>query len=468
MLVTRRQAFIGAAPAAAALLAGPATANENIVTPESFGARGDGANNDTAAFRALAAHINGRGGGEIVLRPVTYLVGQQASNVREGYSFDGGPILSFVGCSAPLVIRGNGARLQCAAGLRYGTFGANGRPTPRKAPYIGGGELATPYREMIRVERCRALVEISDLELDGNLSHLRIGGQYGDAGRQIPASGVHLVDNEGEERLTNVHSHHHPLDGIFIDGLDWPRAARSSLNGVRSDHNGRQGCSVTGGRGYDFRDCRFTATGRSTIASPPAAGIDIEAEGGKQVRDLSFSRCLFANNAGCGMVADSGHSEVARFDDCRFIGTTSWAAWPNKPRYRFTNCIFVGPIVHAYGDDDPQLACRFEGCTFLDDPALSPNGKVYGGENPSRPIADLPHNPNVLFDHCRFLLTHQAVLPWTTNVTIFANCILSQRAPAQSFPRGTFVGRNVLTGNIGLYSARIRGEVILNGRRLIS
>jgi len=31
-----------------------------------------------------------------------------------------------------------------------------------------------------------------------------------------------------------------------------------------------------------------------------------------------------------------------------------------------------------------------------------------------------------------------------TNVVIFADCILSQRAPAQSYPRGTFVGRNVL------------------------
>jgi len=72
----------------------------------------------------------------------------------------------------------------------------------------------------------------------------------------------------------------------------------------------------------------------------------------------------------------------------------------------------------------------------------------------------------VMFNHCRFLLTHQAVLPWTTNVVIFADCILSQRARAQSYPRGTFVGRNVLTGNIALYSARIRGEVILNGRRL--
>ena len=104
--------------------------------------------------------------------------------------------------------------------------------------------------------------------------------------------------------------------------------------------------------------------------------------------------------------------------------------------------------------------------TFVDDPALSPNGLVYGGPNPSRPIADLPDNQNALFDHCTFKLTHRAVLPWTPNVTIFSNCIMSQRALAQAYPRGTFFGRNVITGNVDLYSARIEGELIVNGRRV--
>uniref|UniRef100_UPI00286A96AF hypothetical protein n=1 Tax=Sphingomonas sp. TaxID=28214 RepID=UPI00286A96AF len=171
---------------------------------------------------------------------------------------------------------------------------------------------------------------------------------------------------------------------------------------------------------------------------------------------------------GVGMVADNGDSEGARFDACTFVGTTSWAAWPRMPRARFQGCTFVGPIVHAFGDPDPQRAAQFADCTFRDDPALSPTGQIYGGENNDRPIADLPDNRNVLFNRCHFLLTHRAVLPWTTNVVIFADCILSQRAPAQSYPRGTFVGRNVLTGNIALNSAHIRGEVTLNGQRVAS
>jgi hypothetical protein len=332
-------------------------------------------------------------------------------------------------------------------------------------PYYDAGQLASPYRSMIAARGCRGLVDISDLELDGNTERLLVGGQYGDAGWQLPASGLELVDNQGPERLARIHSHHHALDGMIIDGRD-RRTAAGAIDDCRFEDNGRQGCSIVGGRGYAFTRCKLHRSGKAQVASPPGAGVDIEAEAGKQVRDLRFVECLFADTLGAALTADSGPSEGALFERCTFIGTTSWAAWPNKPRFQFQGCTFVGPIANAFGDPDPARACQFHDCTFQDDPALSPTGQVYGGPNPSRPIADLPGNTNVLFNRCRFLLTHDSVLPWTTNAVIFSDCILSQRAPARSYPRGTFIGRNELNGNIELYSARIRGEVILNGRRL--
>ncbi len=185
MNATRRELLCGTAGAIALSLPGGALAQGQPITPERFGARGDGRTNDTAAFAAMAAFVNARGGGEVLLRPVTYIVGLQlrGSEATSGYAFDGAPIMEFSGCQAPLVIRGNGARLLCAAGLRYGTFDPlTEAPSRHSMPYIRGGELATPYRAMIKAERCSASVEISDLELDGNLSALRIGGKYGDTG----------------------------------------------------------------------------------------------------------------------------------------------------------------------------------------------------------------------------------------------------------------------------------------------
>lgn len=465
MRIDRRALLAGAG--SSAFLASGSPARAGIITPESFGARGDGQTNDTLAFARMAAFVTKRGGGEVVLRPVTYVIGLQ----RMGdlvYAFAPSPVMDFINCSLSLVIRGNGARLLCAPGLKYGTFDPiTGQPTHHPMPYIQSGELAIPYRAMIRAQGCGGGLEISDLELDGNLSRLAIGGQYGDVGWQIPATGIHLVENSGPQRLVGIRSHDHALDGLLVDGLDAPTPI-SLFDRVICDGNGRQGCSVVGGRGFRFSDCKFARSGKGAIASPPGAGVDIEAEGGKRVRDLAFARCEFSDSSGAALVADSGDSEGAVFTDCRFFGTTNWAAWPNKPRFRFHRCTFVGPIVHAFGDSDPARATQFHECLFRDDPALSPTGEVYGGENPDRPIADLPANRNVLFNRCRFELTHRAALPWTTSLVTFADCFMSQRSKAPAYPRGTFVGRNIINGPVTLYSARIRGELIVNGKRLLT
>jgi hypothetical protein len=431
------------------------------LTPEEFGARGDGVTNDSGAFAALAAEVSRRGGGVIDLRPTTYLVGAQTRAPHgSDYTFAPKRLMEFVGCSHPLVIHGNGAKIRCADGLRYGTFSPSGAPTRRPLPNLRRGEWATPYSHMIFVDGCANLVEISDLELDGNLPRLLLGGPWGDTGHQIPGCGIGLYNNIGPERLKNIHTHHHGLDGIIIDGFNGNRKFRCRIENLRSEYNGRQGCSIVGGRGYDFIGCRFNHTGRSAITSSPGAGVDIEAEN-KQVRDLSFIECEFANNSGCGVVADSGDSEGAVFDRCTFIGTTMWSAWPKKPGFRFTQCSFTGAIANAYWDAErPERATKFIDCRFRDNPVLSPNGKVYGG-----PVADLPRNPNVVFQRCSFTLTHAGRLPWTTDVT-YVDCTMSQRSPVEAYPRGRFLGRNTIIGKVDLNGSTIEGELILNGARI--
>ena len=463
MLVKRRNFLLGST----ALLFVPTAplysqSAASPFTPEAFGAQGDGVTNDTAAFARLAAAVNAAGGGVVSLRKTTYVVGQQAPSLRGNsyYSFTPAPILEFLNCSRAITLRGNGARLRCAPGLRYGTFDArSGRATRNKLPFTGA-QVATPYSYMIKVQDCSGGVEISDLELDGNLPALSLGGEYGDTGRQIAAYGIALFSNRGREIIRNVHTHHHALDGLLIDGVDSATGVERRLTNVRSEYNGRQGCSIVGGQGYVFEGCQFNHTGKSTIASSPGAGVDVEAEGGKRVRNLSFVDCEFVNNSGCGMVADSGDSADARFERCRFVATSDWAAWPRKPRFRFFDCSFVGAICNTFGSPDPSEAAQFHDCEFRDDPRLSPTGAVYARGT----IADLSSYANVLFSRCRFLLTHAAVLPWSLYV-IYSDCTMEQKSREQAYPRGLYRGRNAIRGNVDLYGSKIVGNLVVNGAR---
>lgn len=438
-----------------------------VFRPEAYGARGDGVRNDTKAFGRLSAAVAAAGGGTIEFgRGRTYRVGVQLPGPAEGWAFEPLPIIAFTGLAGDVVIRGNGATLRCAPGLRYGTFDrATGNATHHAMPFLDGHEAASPYRAMIQIERCTGLVSVSDLELDGGVNALTLGGDFGDTGKQIQCDGLRLRDNRGPERVERVYSHHHGRDGIYIDGWDddRPTGVESILTAVRSEYNGRQGVSMVGGRRYSYVGSTFAHTGRGPIYSNPCAGVDLEAEADKRVRDVRFTDCSFADNHGPALVADNGDTLGVVFQRCSFIGTTNWSAWPNRPGLRFEQCRFVGTLVHAWGDSDPARATQFVECAFLDDPALTPDGRVYGGENPDRPIADLANNPNALFDRCRFMLDHDSVLPWSTNVT-YRDCTMRQVAPRDSYPRGTFLGTTTIAGRAVLDGSTIRGRVVLNGQ----
>lgn len=431
-----------------------------LFRPEEFGAIGDGKTNDTAAFARMSAAVNASGGGLIVLSPTTYIVGQQVADPRSVYAFPPAPIMDLLGCNQPLTIIGNGARLRCADGLRFGTFDRQtGAPTNHPMPFYGVDEVASPYLAMISVENCTGKISIENLELDGNMDGLILGGRYGDTGWQIPAIGLRLLDNRGGERVVKVYTHHHAQDGLYIDGVVDGNSS-STIQEVVSEYNGRQGCSLVGGRSHRFVDCRFNHTGRSRIMSAPGAGVDLEAEI-KTIRDVSFSGCEFVNNAGVGMVADTGDTEGATFDNCRFVGTDAWAAWPKKPRFQFSDCQFVGAIVQTFAGKDPSCAAKFLRCSFTDDKALTPTGQAYG---PSIPIADLGSgDENVLFDRCRFDLKHASILPWTVSA-IFNDCTMSQLSEKQAYPRGTFTGVNTIYGNVDLYGSKFLGQLYLNGK----
>lgn len=461
-VVARRSVIRGIiAAAAAALPAVGAARSVRTFTPEGFGARGDGQVNDTAAFARMAQAVNRAGGGRIVLRRTVYLVGEQHPGLPgEAFAFAPRPVLRLTGCADDVLVEGNGATLRCAPGLRYGTFDrASGRSVEAPMPNTRPGTLATPYDYMVLIEECRGAVTITELELDGNIGAQRIGGPWGDTGRQIACDGLFLRDNRGAEVVRNLHTHHHGRDGLMLAGpASLPAGVRRSFVGIRSEWNGRQGCSLIGGSGYSFAGCRFAHTGRGPLSSAPAAGFDIEAESAS-IGNVRFDRCTFEDNAGCGLVADSGDSANVAFADCRFVGTTNWSVWPNKPGFRFDRCEIVGAAVRFFSSPDPLKATRFYDCTFTDAPARSASRKVFL----NGPMANVSDSRNVLFARCRFDATHGAQLPWSTGA-IYDTCTMRQSGTAAAYPRGTFRGANRIDGAVDIAESRVSGRLALNGR----
>ena len=423
-----------------------------------FGALGDGVTNDTAACVAASAAITAAGGGRLIIPPGTYIVGEQifAGAAGKGYSYYGQPIFKFTNCTTPIVIEGGGAIFRIAPGLKFGSFDPTTGLVYNPTMPFYNADYRADLSELFNFSG-NASVSIRNLELDGNLPNLTLGGQWGDQGTQISAYGIYAYGNAAMH-AENIYTHHHALDGLLIGytGLTVNSAPTPhTLVNVRSEYNARQGLSWLGGIGITAINCDFSNQGKSVLESSPGAGVDIEIDGGSVGRHGLFLNCRFDNNAGCGMVSDGGGlAQHISFVGCRFGGYTYYSVWPNNPYFRFIDCLIIGDGTAWYGAVEGPDNVECTNCTFTMQAADSPAGVVYGG------YIDFSTN-FVRCNGCSFLADANTQLPWSEEVT-YTNCYFNKTAgvTGTSYTKGSFLGGNnyITTGTNDFYGSLVFGS----------
>ena len=452
--------------------------SEPRLSPEMYGAVGNNVSLDHRALVNMSRALSRLGGGVVELYPGrTYLVGSQRlirGNQASGYTYapDDEYVLDFKGCTKLIVIRGNGATLKTAAGLKYGTFEDDGSPKASASGYMGGG-ISTPFYAMLRVTSCSGGAHIENLVLDGNSSKVVLGGNWGDNDRQIACSGIQLghwmgTQNTCPIEISDVRSINHCLDGLV---LYWPAATHDdpaypvTLTKCAFDANARQGVSWVGGKGVRAVACSFNNTGKGAFSSAPKAGLDIEPEGGAVCEDGQFVNCEFINNAGAG-VQGYGDPSFHHFAGCKFIGTTGPSVTGFGPYWVFDDCQFTGQLVNVYPSANPAAATKFNDCRLLFGVARSPTGEVYG---PGGHMGDFGGQGcrNVVMKGC--LLDGQdntdIRLSYLSGIT-FIDCRLRQATEAGPGVAQwtTWIGLNAITAanGIDLYECDIRDTLEVN------
>lgn len=402
-----------------------------------LGAKGDGQTNDTAAFRQAAQTLAAAGGGKLFIPAGIYIVGKEFHEDGVSPYYQHMNIFELTGVNGLIIEGEDGAVMRMTDGLHLGAFHPNtGKPYYGEIP----DDTKWDYRSdgggiLIGIHHSQNVI-IRGLELDGRSQTLILGGYWGHpSSRQCDAYGILMYGNRNV-LIENIYTHHHGLDGIEIGfgGLgETDPPTPYVLKNIISEYNTRQALSWVGGIGLTVMDSKFNHTGR--VYNPsidgfdegnPGAGLDIEAENAI-IRDGLFCNSEFINNAGAGMVADSGDSAQSRFVGCTFWGTTDWSVWSSKPGMVFKDCRFYGSVTHAYGSiEHPEQATKFTGCHFEDK-----EHPDYGVFRSDFVLNMNDAGNNVTFEDCE-IVAHVDKSMWITNdvagaTSYFRNCTVTHK-----------------------------------------
>ena len=216
------------------------------VRDAAYGAKGDGITDDTAAIQRAVDAVVGTGG-TVLIPDGTYMVNAVAQ-------------------SSMGIILGNDMTMS-----------------------LSSGAVLQAIPNSSETYAILALYGISNVNIIGGTllgernAHTGTDGEWGmglsiDSSNQVVVQGVIAKECWG--------------DGFYVTGL----CTNVTLCSVTSDHNRRQGLSITSVNGMSVRNSIF----KNTMGTPPEAGIDVEPNNGDTVNNVLITGCTLTDNAGSG------------------------------------------------------------------------------------------------------------------------------------------------------------------------
>ncbi len=227
----------------------PAPTSPLVVSVKTYGAKGDGLTDDTAAIQAAIEVVAGTGG-TLLVPDGTYMINAILNNYQG------------------LQLRSNMTfRMSSGAVLKA----------------IPNGSANYSILLLPRVSN----VNIIGGTLEGDRStHTGTGGESGMGIFVASSQNVYIEGVTAKECWG---------DGFYVGGS--AGTTNITLCNVVADHNRRQGLSVVYADGVVVKNSTF----KNTQGTLPEAGIDIEPNAGETVANMQILGCTFTNNSGGGI-----------------------------------------------------------------------------------------------------------------------------------------------------------------------
>lgn len=329
MSVSRRDFLIGGAAVGSRL---HAALPRDSLSPEVFGAKGDGVADDYVAWLRFVAELSNS------VNVSARLGKGKVYSIRQHATAGNGITDLIIRNAVGLSLDGNGATLSFD-----GSF-------DRSSASIAGIGLA--------LVSCRN-TKVFDLTLNGNVQNTS------NSSRSIESAKSYGLQVNGcfDCQLDKIETHHFATDGFAVGGSSGrpvTGSKRITISSLDSHHNGRSNISVFLAEYVTFKNCSSTYAGTTNGAYPghsPLCGLDIEPDqslqsgtGDINTNNIHFQDCLFRKNrhSDINAVLDKIISNVT-FTRCRVESQDS----PGSP-----SSILVGVPGVVFSDCYLDLASR--------------------------------------------------------------------------------------------------------------